>query len=472
MAQTQTTPVHLAATLHAASAAAGEEAAPMYDTLVMIMAGGRGERLYPLTRDRAKPAVPFGGRYRIIDFALSNFINSGFMRIKVLTQYLSYSLLVHLSRGYNFGSQSESYVDPVPAEQGIGEGGWYVGTAHAIFMNLNLISDENPRHVAIFGGDHIYKMDIRQMHNFHRKRKAACTVACLPYDRKAAAGQFGILEVDENWRIVGFEEKPADPKPIPGNPELALGSMGNYFFNPKVLRDVLHRDNADPHSQHDFGRNVIPDMIGDYPVYAYNFLENIVPGEEEEGKGYWRDVGTIESYYDASMDLRAVSPKLNLYNFEWPIRSTVLQYPPAKFVFDDDGRRGMAVDSLVAAGSVISGGMVRNSIVFANNFIHSHSEVNDSILFHGCNIGRGARLRKVIADKNVTVEDGAVIGEDAEQDAQRFHLSASGLVVIPKNTIVTREGPLRQARSAPPPGSLRPRIHPPGGVQISPEVDD
>jgi glucose-1-phosphate adenylyltransferase len=438
----------------------------MFDTLVMIMAGGRGERLYPLTRDRAKPAVPFGARYRIIDFALSNFINSGFLRIKVLTQYLSNSLLIHLARGYNFGSQTESYVDAIPAQQGMGEGGWYQGTAHAIFMNLGVIHDESPSEVAVFGGDHIYKMNVRQMLHFHRAKQAACSVACLPYDRRAAARQFGILQVDEDWRIIGFEEKPDDPKPIPGHPELALVSMGNYFFDPKVLEDVLLRDNDDPNSSHDFGKNVIPGMIGHYPIYAYNFLDNRVPGETPDGHGYWRDVGTIDSYFEASMDLRAVSPKLNLYNYEWPIRSTLLQYPPTKFVFDDDGRRGMALDSIVANGTVLSGGIVRNCVVFNNVFVHSHSEINDSILFAGCNIGRGARLSRVICDKNVTIEDGTVIGEDPEQDAERFHVTESGLVVIPKNAIVPRDGPLLASTSSPPPGSIRPRLHAPGSVRI------
>jgi glucose-1-phosphate adenylyltransferase len=439
----------------------------MIDTLVMIMAGGKGERLHPLTRDRAKPAVPFGARYRIIDFVLSNFLNSGFMRIKVLTQYQSNSLLVHLARGYNFGSQTDNYVDAVPAAQSHDNAGWYLGTAHAIYMNLNLMRDENPTDVAIFGGDHIYKMDVRQMMDFHRWKGAACTVACLPFDRRAAARQFGILEVDEHWRVIGFEEKPADPKPIPGRPDLALVSMGNYFFQPDALDEALLRDSEDLQSQHDFGRNVIPSMIDRYAVYAYDFLDNVVPGEDESGRGYWRDVGNIESYFEASMDLRAVSPKLNLYNYEWPIRSTLLQYPPVKFVFDEEGRRGAAIDSIVANGAVLSGGLTRGSIIANNVFIHSGAELNDCILFNGCNIGRNVRMNRVICDKNVTIEDGAVIGEDPALDAERFFLSPSGIVVIPKNAVVPRTGPLQALAAAPPPGSIRPRMHLPGSVRVN-----
>jgi glucose-1-phosphate adenylyltransferase len=437
----------------------------MIDTLVMIMAGGKGERLYPLTRDRAKPAVPFGGRYRIIDFVLSNFLNSGFSRVKVLTQYLSNSLLIHLARGYNFGSLTDNYVDAVPANLGAASD-WYKGTADAIYQNLNMILDESPEHVAVFGGDHIYKMDVRQMHSFHRKRKAACTVACLPYPLEQAARQFGILQVDEDWRIIGFEEKPADPKPIPGLPDMALVSMGNYFFKCGVLHEVLQRDHGRADSSHDFGKDVIPGMLGEHDVYAYNFLLNEVPGEHPDQRGYWRDVGTVEAYYEASMDLRDVRPHLNLYNYEWPIRSTLLQYPPVKFVFDDEGRRGQALDSVVAAGSIISGATVRDSVIFNNVFIHSYCEVNESILMQGCNIGRHSRLRKVICDKNVTVEDGTVIGEDAELDRQRFFVTDTGIVVVPKNVVVPREGPLRMIGNSPPPGSLRPREHQPGGVRV------
>ena len=441
----------------------------MIDVLVMILAGGRGERLYPLTRDRAKPAVPFGGRYRIIDFVLSNFINSGFFRIKVLTQYRSNSLLIHLARGFNFGSLAEHYVDAIPAHQGVGDLGWYLGTADAIYQNLSIVHDELPQDVAIFGGDHIYKMDIRQMMDFHREHHAGCTVAALPYDRAEAAGKFGIIEVDASWRIVGFEEKAEDPKPIPGQPDKTLVSMGNYIFNSEVLESVLAQDHANTESSHDFGKDVIPAMIDRYPLFAYDFLANVVPGESERERGYWRDVGTIDSYFDATMDLRSVSPLLNLYNHAWPVRSALLQYPPAKFVFDQEGRCGMAVNSIVANGAIISGGRVRDSVVFNNVFVHSYCDIDQSILMQGGNIGRGVRLRRVICDKYVTIEDGAVIGENRALDAQRFHISPGGVVVIPKGAIVPREGPLLWSTSLPPPGSIQPRIHEPGSVKITPE---
>jgi glucose-1-phosphate adenylyltransferase len=441
----------------------------MIDVLVMILAGGRGERLYPLTRDRAKPAVPFGGRYRIIDFVLSNFINSGFFRIKVLSQYRSNSLLIHLARGFNFGSLAEHYVDPIPANIGVGETGWYAGTADAIYQNLSIVQDELPQDVAVFGGDHIYKMDVRQMMDFHREHHAGCTVAALPYDRAEAAGQFGIIEVDEQWRIVGFEEKPADPKPIPGDPTKTLVSMGNYIFDTEVLEAVLSEDHANTESSHDFGKDVIPAMISRFPVYAYNFLDNVVPGEGDSERGYWRDVGTLDAYFDANMDLRAVSPMLNLYNHAWPVRSAMLQYPPVKFVFDAQGRMGHAVNSIIANGAIISGGRVRDSVVFNNVFVHSFCDVSESILMQGGNIGRSARLRRVICDKYVTVEDGTVIGEDPVKDATRFHVSPGGIVVIPKGAIVPREGPILQSTSLPPPGSIQPRIHEPGAVKITPE---
>ena len=444
----------------------------MIDVLVMILAGGRGERLFPLTRDRAKPAVPFGGRYRIIDFALSNFINSGFFRIKVLSQYRSNSLLIHLARGFNFGSLAEHYVDPIPAAQGVGEMGWYIGTADAIYQNLSLVQDEMPQDVAIFGGDHIYKMDVRQMMDFHREHHSACTVAALPFDRREAAGQFGIIEVDEQWRIVGFEEKPADPKPLPNDPTKALVSMGNYIFDTEVLEQVLQADHQHPDSSHDFGKDVLPAMVDNYPVYAYNFLDNTVPGEGDRERGYWRDVGTIDAYFDANMDLRNVSPMLNLYNHAWPIRSVMLQYPPVKFVFDAEGRCGHAVDSIVANGAIISGGRVRDSVVFNNVFVHSFCDISESILMQGSNIGRSARLRRVICDKYVTIEDGTVIGEDPAEDAARFHVSPGGVVVIPKGAIVPREGPIIQSSSLPPPGSIQPRIHEPGSVKITPETSE
>jgi len=444
----------------------------MINTLVMIMAGGKGERLYPLTRDRAKPAVPFGARYRIIDFVLSNFINSGFFRIKVLTQYMSNSLLIHIARGFNFGAFAEHYVDAIPAHMGSGDFGWYQGTADAIYQNTGIIQDEQSTDVAVFGGDHIYKMDVAQMLDYHRLTGAECTVAAVPYDRLEAAGQYGIIEVDEQWRIIGFEEKPADPKPIPGQPDKALASMGNYIFARQALVDALKRDHFDPTSSHDFGKNVIPSMIRGHRVYAYNFADNRVPGEGERERGYWRDVGTVDAYYEANMDLRSVTPQLNLYNYAWPIRSTTLQFPPTKFVFNDEGWRGMAVDSIVANGCIISGGRVSSSVVFPNVFVHSYCSVDECILMQGCNIGRRARLKRVICDQYVTIEDGTVIGEDPAADAQRFFVTPGGIVVIPKGTIVPRRGALMRGPSTPPPGSIRPRVHPAGSVTITPEVGE
>jgi glucose-1-phosphate adenylyltransferase len=442
----------------------------MIDTLVMVMAGGKGERLHPLTADRAKPAVPFGARYRIVDFVLSNLINSGYFRIKVLTQYRSNSLLVHLARGYNFGSLSEHYVDAIPAQQG-GDFDWYKGTADAIFQNLQIIEDETPKNVAVFGGDHIYKMDVRQMNEFHRQKKADCTVACVPFDRQAAAGQFGIIEVDQDWRIIGFEEKPDNPRPIPGQPDKALVSMGNYFFSERALSRMLAADHRDADSSHDFGRDVIPNNIGEYAIYAYNFLDNKVPGEIGRSKGYWRDVGTVDSYYEANMDLRAVEPLLNLYNYEWPIRSTVLQYPPVKFVFNDEGWRGMAVDSIVANGTIVSGAKVSNSVIFNNVFLHSGGHVERSILFTGCNIGRNVQLTNVICDKYVTIEDDTVVGEDPNADRERFTVTPQGIVVIPKGATVPRCGPIEISSELPPPGSIRPRQHAPGSVSVSREAE-
>jgi glucose-1-phosphate adenylyltransferase len=440
----------------------------MFDVLGMILAGGRGARLSPLTRDRAKPAVPFGGRYRIIDFVLSNFINSGFSHIKVLTQYRSNSLLIHLSRGFNFGSLTEHYVDAIPAHQAMeGNEGWYLGTADAIYRNLRIIEDEQPADVAIFGADHIYKMDIRQMLAFHRSTGADCTVAAIPAERRSAAGEFGILEVDESSRIVGFEEKPQEPKPIPGRPEETLVSMGNYLFKADVLHELLTRDSENPSSRHDFGGDVIPSMIGSYGVFAYDFNMNVVPGESEDQRGYWRDVGTLDSFFEANMDLHSVTPRLNLYNYDWPIRTATLNYPPTKFVFNEEGRRGSAFDSIVAAGAVVSGATVCNSVLFNNVFLHSGSTVDECLIMHDANIGRGVSLQRTICDKGVTIEDGTVIGKDLEADRKRFTVSPGGVVVIPKGATVPCSGPLIPRAGYDTGNAMRPRAHKPGPVIVA-----
>ncbi len=405
------------------------------DVLVMILAGGEGSRLRPLTAERAKPAVPFGGRYRIIDFALSNFVNSGFFKIKVLTQYKSESLAQHISRGWHLPSQVDQYIEIVPAQQRTGPG-WYIGSADAIYQNLNLIADETPRDVCVFGADNIYKMDVSQMLRFHRKRAAGLTVAAIPVPIEEAHN-FGVIEVDENWKIVRFLEKPKDPPPMPNNPEMALASMGNYIFDANILVEELLKDASDPTSVHDFGKNIITNMVtkGD-SVYCYDFSRNFIEGQTDAEKGYWRDVGTIYSYWESSMELVSLTPAFNLYNRKWPIRSYYEHYPPAKFVHDDprNARVGTAVNSIVAEGVIVSGGMIRSSVLFPRVRINSYSHVEECVLFEGVNVGRRARIRRAIVDKNVEIPPDSVIGYDLEADAKRFTVS-DGIVVIPKGTV-------------------------------------
>lgn len=416
----------------------------MFDCLVMILAGGRGERLKPLTDYRSKPAVPFGGKYRIIDFVLSNFVNSGYYRQKVITQFKSNSLLVHLNRAWNIGGiLDHHYIHAVPAQMQVGDM-WYQGTADAIYQNINLMEDEQTRDVAVFGGDHIYKMDIRQMHQAHQNNNADLTVCARPYPRKDSTA-FGCIKTDDQGRIVGFVEKPKDPPPIPGREELSYVSMGNYFFKSEVLKQVLFEDAYDTNSAHDFGKNIIPKMVADgYRVFAYDFSSNKVPGEASVTLGYWRDVGSLYSYFNANMELRSVSPVMNLYNREWPIRTSNSIFGPVKFVFAEaGGRYGQAIDSIVGDGSIISGSTVINSVVFSNCFIHSYAHVSDCILMSGCDIGRNSVLKKVICDKNVTIEPGNVIGFSPEKDRERFFVSEEGLIVIPKNSIVPKEGAVR-----------------------------
>jgi glucose-1-phosphate adenylyltransferase len=403
----------------------------------MILAGGEGSRLYPLTRDRAKPAVPFGGRFRIIDFALNNFVNSGFFKIKVLTQFKSDSLNVHLSKAWRLSPTLDQYVDAVPAQMRKGQH-WYRGTADAVYQNLNLIFDEEPDYVCVFGGDHVYKMDIQQMVDFHKEMNADVSIAAVPVPA-AESIHFGIIEVDADWRVVGFEEKPQAGKQIPSKPGYVLASMGNYIFNRKTLINELEEDAVLQDSAHDFGKTIFTKIYRDYRVYAYDFTRNVIPGAEEKELGYWRDVGTIDSYFQANMDLITVDPVFNLYNYRWPFRTVHYDYPAAKFVFANftEKRTGLALDSMVSEGCIISGGVVNRSILSPRVMVHSYSRIDDSILMHGVDVGRYAKIKNAILDKGLKVPRGCEIGYDAEADRQRgFYVSEGGVVVVPKGTIL------------------------------------
>jgi glucose-1-phosphate adenylyltransferase len=420
----------------------------MARTLAMILAGGKGTRLAPLTSHRAKPAVPFGGRYRIIDFVLSNFVNSGYTRIKVLTQYMSSSLITHLNRTWNLGGVLEQYVDPVPAQMRRGEH-WYVGTADSVYQNLNLIQDEHADHVAVFGGDHIYKIAIDQMEAFHVQIDADLTVAAFPVPREEAPS-FGVIQVDDTGKIIGFQEKPSveDAIPIPGKPDTCLVSMGNYFFKRKVLEDMLIEDAAKPDSNHDFGKDIIPQMVADgYRVYIYDFSLNKVPGEAPDAVPYWRDVGTLDSFFDANMDLRAVLPAFNLYNREWPIRSSQYNLPPAKFVLAGKQREfGQVVDSLVCEGTIVSGAMLINVVAGVDCYFHRFASIENSVISGNCRIGRHCWVRNSLMDNNVAIAEGTTIGYDDEADRLRFpFISPKGMIVLPKGTYVPRSGPIEIA---------------------------
>lgn len=408
----------------------------MAHVVTMILAGGAGTRLEPLTKERAKPAVPFGGRYRIIDFVLSNFVNSGFFKIKVLTQVKASSLIEHIGRAWRLSAVVDQYIDPVPAQMRRGAH-WYLGTADAVYQNLNIIHDENPDYVFVFGGDHIYKMDVGQMLRYHIQKKADVTISTVPVP-VSGASDFGIIEIEKDWRIKGFEEKPKDPKPIPGRAKKALASMGNYIFNTSVLKEALEQDAENKDSSHDFGRDILPSIINNRNVFAYNFMTNIIPGMSKSERGYWRDVGTIDSYWTANMDLTSVTPAFNLYNYKWPLRTHYPPYPPAKFVFaDEEGHRmGIATDSIVCEGSVISGGHIDKSILSPRVRINSYSFITESILMEDVEVGRYAKIRRAIIDKGVNIPPEARIGYDIEEDKKRFYVSPGGIVVISKGTIV------------------------------------
>jgi glucose-1-phosphate adenylyltransferase len=403
----------------------------MAKTLAMVLAGGEGRRLDPLTRERAKPAVPFGGRYRIIDFVLSNFANSGVLKIKVLTQYKSDSLNKHLSRAWRLTAFLGHYVEAVPAQMRLGPE-WYKGSADAIYQNLNLITDEDPDEVFVFGADHVYRMDVRQMLDFHVDRRADCTVAAIPVPIEQAHS-FGIIEVDVEGRMVGFQEKPAQPKHMPGDPTRAPASMGNYLFQTGVLvKEVV--DDAARSSAHDFGKDIIAGMFPRSRVFVYDFAKNAVPGQTQKERGYWRDVGDIDAYFQANMDLVDVDPVFSLYNERWPIFTLSYHLPPAKTVFADrhGGRVGSATDSLISEGVILSGGELHRCIISPKVRVNSYTHVEESILFEGVNIGRHCRIRRAVLDKNVELPAGTTIGYNADEDRQRFHVTEGGVVVIPK----------------------------------------
>ena len=407
------------------------------DALVMILAGGEGKRLFPLTKDRAKPAVPFGGRYRIIDFVINNFINSGFYKIKVLTQYKSDSLNKHITRGWMLSPFLNQYIDLAPAQMRTGND-WYRGTADAIFQNIFHIEDEDPRYVCIFGGDHIYKMDVSQMLDFHKEKNADLTISAIPIPIEQAS-EFGIMEVDDNWRLINFVEKPQSrPKSIPGNPDMCLASMGNYIFDKEILLDALYRDDKIESSHHDFGKDVIPMLLNEGKnIYVYNFKENTVLGMSDAERGYWRDVGSIDAYWQANMDLLESNPELNLYSKEWPLRTFNYNYPPAKFIWQEGDRVGMATNSLVSEGCIVSGGMLSHCVLSPKVRINSYSQIFDSILMENVEVGRYSKIRKAIIDKNVKIPPNTRIGYNWEEDVNRgFIVSAEGVVVVPKGAII------------------------------------
>lgn len=405
----------------------------MKKLLTFVMAGGKGERLHPLTKDRAKPAVPFGGIYRIIDFTLSNCINSGIRRIHILVQYKSMSLARHIRMGWNvLNAEVGEYIDVVPAQQRIDEH-WYQGTADSIYQNLYSIQIESPDQVLILAGDHIYKMNYAQMLSAHREAKADLTIGVVPMPKEEASS-VGVMEVDDENHVVGFEEKPKIPKTVPQDPEHVYGSMGIYIFNREVLERELAED-APKDTAHDFGKNIIPQMIQrqDRKILAYNFVDL-----NNKEALYWRDVGTLDAYYEANIDLIQVSPHFNLYDREWPIRTYQLQYPPAKFVFAQPfgGRRGTALDSLVADGCIISGGMVQHSILSPNVRVNSYAEVENSILLEGVDVGRHAKIKNAIIDKNAKIMPKAEIGYNKELDEKRFTVTPKGIVVVEKGAVV------------------------------------
>ncbi len=402
----------------------------MKNVLAVCLAGGAGERLHPLTRNRAKPAVPFGGMYRIVDVTLSNCLNSKCRRILVLVQYKSHSLARHMQVAWNpiFHAELGEFIDVIPPQQRVNSN-WYLGTADAIYQNLYFIENEDPSEVLILSGDHIYKMDYMKMLNFHREMEAGLTIAAIETPI-GEASRFGVLAADNTGRVVGFEEKPENPKPLPQKPDTAYVSMGIYVFNTEVLKQVVMRDAERSSSSHDFGKDIIPQIIDTHRVFAYRFLDENKEGTHKEVQ-YWRDVGTIDAYWEANMDLVSIDPLFNLYDRVWPVRTDMPVAPPAKFVFAQEGRRfGVALDSIVSPGTIVSGGIVKRSVLSPWVRVHSYTHVEESILMHGCSVGRYSHIRRAIVEKNVHIPEHAVIGYDLREDAKRFRVTNSGIVVV------------------------------------------
>lgn len=412
----------------------------MRDTLALVLAGGEGKRLYPLTKERSKPAVHFGGGYRLVDFVLSNLVNSGIRRIRVLTQYRSTSLIQHVSRNWGLATNvADEYIEPVPASMNIGPT-WFRGTADAIWQNLDLLRDVRPRDVVVFGADHVYKMDIGLMLHHHREAGADVTVGTVSVPRKDAR-EFGCVAVDVDGRVTGFVEKPENPPCLPDDPDLTLVSTGNYIFREAALVSELRRNAALVASTHDFGRDILSTAHERFSVAAYDLRSQLCPGETENSRGYWRDVGSIDAFFEANMDLVAIEPRLNLYNQEWPIRGSQPGVGPCKFVFADEKgeRMGAALDSIVGAGTIISGAHIERTVCSPLVRAHSYARIEDSVLFPRVVVGRGAHLRRCIVDKGVTIPPGEVIGEDPKRDAERFAVSDGGVIVVSRDHFQQRD---------------------------------
>ena len=403
------------------------------ESLALVLAGGRGSRLQKLTEWRAKPAVPFGGKFRIIDFALSNCVNSGIRRIGVLTQYKADSLIRHIQQGWGFlRGEFGEFVDIMPAQQRLVDS-WYSGTADAVYQNLDILRQRDPKHILILAGDHIYKMDYGLMLAAHVESQADLTIGCIEVSLQEASGAFGVLQIDQDSRVRNFIEKPLNPPPMPGRPDHTLASMGIYIFNTSFLFEQLIKDADTPGSSHDFGKDIIPNVLNNYRVVAYPFRD-----AQSGVQAYWRDVGEVDAYWAANIELVGVDPELNLYDTSWPIWTHQAQTPPAKFIFDDPDRRGMAVDSMVSGGCIISGAEVRHSLLFSNVRVNSFSVVRDSVVLPEVNIGRHCRISKAIIDRGCHIPTNTVIGEDLEEDRKRFYVSPGGVVLVTPDVLGQR----------------------------------